>query len=206
LYSLASIGMWFFLSQQVRYLTPVFAPLAVVLAVGLAAASSPLVRIGGGIFVALALIGNLYMHVPLAQVAFQVVSGQVSEREYLIETLPGLYEASEEWVNKLPADSRVALYQENRGFYFDRSYFWANDLHHNMIPYDRLQNGNELADELRKFGITHVLFNLQFDENTKDSKWHQLLMDAVKKERLRPVFQSQKHDQRHPPVVGYVLQ
>ena len=31
-----------------------------------------------------------------------------------------------------------ALYQETRGFYFDRRYFWANPGQHNHIPYDRL--------------------------------------------------------------------
>jgi hypothetical protein len=204
LYSGASLGVWFFMSQQVRYLVPVFAPLAVVAAAIVAALASRPLRIAAGGFLALALVLNLAMHAPLGIDSVTLLSGQVSEREYLRASLPGLYEAAE-FVNRLPVDTRVALYQETRGFYLDRDYFWANPLHHNLIPYDRLQNGDELVTDLRRFGITHILINYQFTRGVAGTRWYELLEDAILKGRLKEVFRSRDHPPRAPPVVIYEL-
>ncbi len=189
LYFGGSLGFWFLLSHQSRYLVPIFAPLAVVVAVGVAALVSRPLRIAAGVFVALSLVMSVKLHAPLAQTSALVVSGAVSEDEYLRVSLPGLYEASL-YVNQLPSDSRVALYQETRGFYIDRNYFWANPLQHNLIPYDRLRSGAELVDWLQRFGNTHVLINYGFSKGTEASQWYRLLMDAIESRRLVESFRS----------------
>lgn len=204
LYGLASLGVWFLLTQQTRYLAPVFAPLAVVVAVTVAALPTVPLRAGAGAFAFLAMVFSLWMHQPVAQVSLQVVTGQVTERELLSQSLQGLYEASE-WVNTLPRTSRVAMYQEARGYYIDRNYFWANPLQHNMIPYDRLADGNGLAGELRRFGITHVLVNYDFCHGVEASPWYRLLMDAIRRERLRAVFASPNAVETRRGVMIYEL-
>lgn len=189
LYFGGSLGFWFLLSHQSRYLVPIFAPLAVVVALGVAALTSRWLRIAAGVFVALSLLLSVKMHAPLAQTSALVVTGVYSEDEYLRASLPGLYEASL-YVNQLPSDTRVALYQETRGFYIDRNYFWANPLQHNLIPYDRLKSGAELMEWLRRFGNTHVLINYGFSKGTEASQWYRLLMDAIENRRLVESYRS----------------
>lgn len=189
LYVGASMAAWFAMSQQTRYLTPVFAPLAACLALGVGALPAGLIRRAALAFSGAALVVNLQMHLPLAMSAAPVLLGQVSEAEYLNQSLPGLYEASQ-YVNTLPEESRIALYQETRGYYFDRRYFWANPLQHDLIPYDKLADGAALAGVLRQFGITHVLINYDFCRGVEASDWYRLLMSGIETGRLVESFRS----------------
>jgi hypothetical protein len=161
-------------------------------------------RAAGGTFLGLALVFNLGMHAPLAVGSMNVVSGQVPEEEYLQASLPGLYEAVR-YVNGLPGDSRVALYQEARGFYFDRDYFWANPLQHNLIPYDHLRTGAELAAELKRFRITHVLINYDFSRGVEGFAWYRLLMDGVREGNMRESFRSSRAEFGRRGVMVYEL-
>ena len=138
-------------------------------------------------------LAGLYLAGQMAGSAWWVVSGSVSRGEYLNALLPDLYPASQ-FVNTLPDDSRIALYQETRGFYFDRDYFWANPGQNDLVPYDRLNSGAELADFFRAPGgghATHVLINLSLTRpDLSGQKWLDLLIDAVDRRRLAPVFES----------------
>lgn len=204
LYFFLSLGAWFLLSQQSRYLVPIFAPLAAVLALVVAALPTWPLRAAAGAFAAGALFLNLGMHAPLAMDALNVVSGAVSPREYLRASLGPLQEASE-FVNTLPPGSRVALYQETRGFYFDRPYFWANPGQHNLIPYADLADGGALADALKRFGITHVLINFDFAQGVEAHHWYQVLMDAVRTGRLREVFRTRDAELGRRGIVVFEL-
>ncbi len=190
----ASILVWFFMTQQSRYLMPVFAPLAVVAAGVLATLQPRTLRIGAGVFTGLAVLLCAQLNLPLFQLALPVVSGTVSEAEYLQDNLDtrALAEAAQ-FVNGLPAEARIALYQETRGFYFDRDYFWANPGQHDLIPYGRLRNGDDLANALRRFRITHVLIN--FDNDPQHAvlslPWYRLLRDAVERGRLTELFHTE---------------
>ena len=191
LYSGLSILVWFFMTQQSRYLMPVFAPLAVVAAGVLATLEVRPLRLAAGAFTGFAVLLCALLNLPLAQMALPVVTGAVSEAEYLHANgdIASLAESAR-FVNTLPADSRVALYQETRGFYFDRDYFWANPGQHDMIPYDRLRTGDELADTLRGFRITHVLINYDNDPTRGylETPWYRLLQDAIRRGRLKPLY------------------
>jgi hypothetical protein len=205
LYTLASVALWFPLTQQSRYLVPVLAPLSAVVAIVLVALPSRGLRLAAGVFLGAAFLCNLAMHAELAVRSAQVL-GLPNKAEYLYSSLPGLYEASE-YVNTLPEGSRVALYGETRGFYLDRSYFWANPGHNHLIPYEELKDGDGLADALRRFGTTHVLMNFQFGPRPQEAQpaWYTLLMDAVQRGRLKARFMSTKHDPKMRPVVVYEL-
>jgi hypothetical protein len=206
LYALVSLGVWLLMSQQVRYLVPVFAPLAVVAAVVPALLTSRMLKVSAALFVGLALVLNLAMHAPLAVQSAAVVTGAVSEHDYLNAGLPGLYEASR-FVNSLPAHSRVALYQETRGYYFERPYFWANPGQHDLIPYEKLENGRQLAEALRRFGITHVLINYDFsrDPQMELTPWYRLLMDAIRQGHVEEVFRSRDAEFRRRGTMVYQI-
>lgn len=200
-----SMALWFLLSQQSRYLTAVFAPLAVVVAVLPAVLPGKTLRIGSGAFIAGALALNLLMHGPVAQSAINTALASPEEvDQYLATSLPGLYESTK-FVNQLPENSRIALYQETRGYYFDRPYFWANPLQHNLIPYDTLPDGTALVADLRRFGITHVLINHQFTTGVEASNWYRLLMDAIQTGSLVEVYRSTRAEAGRRGVIIYEL-
>jgi hypothetical protein len=181
---------------------PVFAPLAIVVGAVLAALPPRPIRHVALTVVGVSLAGSLLLFVPFFLFAWPAVTGQIPRDVYLTESLGGLAEAAE-YVNRLPEDSRIALYQETRGYYFDRKYFWANPLQHTLIPYASLKTGEDLVEALRRFGITHVLINFDFSKNVEEFHWYRLLMDAVQKDRLREMFRTQDAELGRRGIVIY---
>jgi hypothetical protein len=190
LYGLALLLPWFLLSQQSRYLLPVVAPMAVVAAAVVANLAAELPRWAAGGVVAL----SLFLHASwgwgqIVTRTWPVVSGEVSREQYLRRTF-GPCEAME-FINRLPPDSKVAFYQETRGYYLDREYMWANPLQHTLIPYEQFQHGGELARFLQqRLGITHVLLNRPGAVGSEKTDWYRLLSDAIDRGDLLPVFES----------------
>lgn len=187
-YAGLSLITWFGLSHQVRYLIPALPILAVALALGCTRLDRPVRRAALAVAGAGCALG-LQTHLPVALGVLQPVLNPGLRQDYLRASLGGLFEAAE-YANSLPGGSRIAFYQETRGYYFDRPYFWANPLQHNLIPYERLPSGTALLSELRRFGITHVLINYSFCEGVQDSRWYRLLMDALEHGKLAPRFAS----------------
>ncbi|MBM3458941.1 MAG: hypothetical protein FJX77_10475 [Armatimonadetes bacterium] len=204
-YAVGSLAAWFLLSHQIRYLIPVFAPLAVVTALLPVLLPGSLLRGSLAACLGASLLLNVKMHQELFQDSLRVVTGQVSREQFLDAYLPGLYEASR-YVNGLPTNVRVALYQETRGYYFDRRYFWANPLQHNWIPYDTLPNGRALAGQLRRFGITHVLINYDFCRGVEGASWYRLVMDGVRSGVFRESFRSRVGEPERRGVFIYELE
>jgi hypothetical protein len=192
-YALASGLVWWFLSQQSRYLMPVFAALAAAAVAAILALPGLALRRGAIGLAVVALAVGLYLAGQMAGVGWTVVSGSWSRAEFMNTYLPDLYSAAQ-FVNGLPADSRIALYQDTRGFYFDRDYFWANPGQNDLVPYDRLRTGDELADFFHAPGeahATHVLINLTMTRpDIETQHWIRLLFDAVDRHRLVPVYDS----------------
>lgn len=199
--------MWFGLSQQSRYLTMLAIPLVV-----LGAGQVARVRWGPVVAAAFALqaMATVYL-VNAFQTDHQleVVLGRVSEEDYLSQMLP-FYPAAQE-INRLPATSKTALYDEVFGFYLDRSYFWANPGHSMLIPYRELDSGHEYATEMSELGFSHVYINLGLGDRrfaeallgvpyTQDewsamqedlnTRWKLLVADAANAGRLRQVAQT----------------
>jgi 4-amino-4-deoxy-L-arabinose transferase-like glycosyltransferase len=190
---LAYVGVnfvaWFLLSQQTRYLLPVLAPAGIVAAAVLAALPHGFLRVAASGLIAVSLLVNVIATQRLTlEPVFPVVLGQESRDAYLSRTLPDLYPALQ-FVNTLPASSRVAFLQEVRGFYADRDYFWANPLQHNLIPYESLPDGKALARFLReRLGITHVLLNRNFARGSEQTNWYRLLEDAAQRGSLVTLY------------------
>jgi 4-amino-4-deoxy-L-arabinose transferase-like glycosyltransferase len=148
--------MWFFLSQQSRYLTMLAVPLVVLGAAQVSRVRwGPVVAVG---FAVQALATVFIVNKTQTQLQLQVVTGKVSQDEYLTQLLP-FYGAAKR-INALPQGSKVALYDEVFGFYLDVPYFWANPGHSMLIPYETLASGEDYAAAMRSLGFTHVYVNL----------------------------------------------
>jgi 4-amino-4-deoxy-L-arabinose transferase-like glycosyltransferase len=163
LYSLAAFCAWFVLSQHIRYAIPLLPPLA--LCAGFAGseifgkARKELRPVAMGAVIIVCIISSAIFCV-LVSDAIPAAVGLESQSAYLARTLDGLYPMAQV-VNALPGGSKVIMYGETMGFYFDTPYMWGG-AHHNMIPYDRLHNANQLLAAYRRLGVTHVLMTTQF--------------------------------------------
>ncbi len=207
---LAMIGisfvMWFFLSQQSRYVVSAAVPLCVL--------AGGMIQDRLGKMVAMSVIGlqsaySLYLlGTQQLRAQLPVVIGQVSRDDYLAARAP--FSVVAKAVDELPAESGIALYDEVFGFFLNRPYFWANPGHCTRIPYERMTSGAELASALASLQMTHVYANLaQADPQTRsrwlaamadqpysaeeiqsmstnlDLKWRWLFADAVRQGRFR---------------------
>ncbi len=96
------------------------------------------------------------------------------------------------WTNKnLPADARVLLMPyENRGYFLDRDYLWANPIGQRILKLEQFENGEALWRDLRARGITHLLDNpkLVIDDIPH---WPQIetLLEELKAEYAQPIFE-----------------
>ncbi len=187
-YSLIAFCAWFGLSQHMRYALPLLPALA--LCAGFSGSEiMRKVRRELRPFVVAAVV--LACAMSLGTLAFVVAPGipaalhLEAQDAYLARTLDGLY-AMAHVVNSLPAGSKVIIYGETRGFYFDTPYMWG-DHHHNMIPYDRLADSGQLVAAYRKLGVTDVLMTAHYLEQVRKraGKLAQLLDDALETRALR---------------------
>lgn len=161
LWLLLAMWLWWLWSMQLtRYLLPTLALVApaagwaVVEAERHSALLSTVVRSAMGVWTVLALgLMSLYVW-PQAPAAL----GMVEADTYLSTT--ALYRASEAINERAPADAKVALYGEPRGYYLDRDYLWAEPGHSALIRYEQVDSPEDLVRELRRIGVTHVMLNL----------------------------------------------
>lgn len=149
--------MWFFLSQQSRYLTFLALPL-IIPAAGLAAhAGWKRLLAGAASLQAAYSIGMMYFTQTTDQV--RVALGAESREEYRLRTVP--FEKVARYLNEtVPSDGKIALYDEVFGYLLDPPYMWANPGHSSLIPYGQMLEGDAFADELEKLGFTHVFVNV----------------------------------------------
>ncbi len=83
--------------------------------------------------------------------------GVVRADDYLAGV--SLHAAAEVINQRAPANAKVALYGEPRGYYLDRDYLWAERGHSALIDYDTATTGEALVAEWRRLGVTHVMIN-----------------------------------------------
>lgn len=161
--TIGSIGiamlMWFFLSQQSRYLIGLAVPLCALL-------GGAVVRLRAGPVVAAAAAAQgLYsawlIKTFRTDVQLPVLAGKVTEDQFLSST--PFHEAAKT-IDEVCKNGRVALYNEVFGFFLDVPYFWANPGHSTEIPYATLRDGHELALSLKSLGMTHVYLSLDYME------------------------------------------
>lgn len=153
--------MWFYLTQQSRYIIALVFPVAFLL-------SGAVGKLRLGVLPALAvcsqLAWTLFLFAPLDEHGKDQVSFLLApnEQEFLGKYLP-FWEPAQ-YLNELGRSERVkvALYDEVWGFYLDVPYFWANPGHSTMIRYEKISTAEQLVSSLKSLGTTHVFVNFQF--------------------------------------------
>ncbi len=216
LFVLSSVGigflMWFFLSQQSRYLTNLVIPLIPTALLLLEDKRWRILAMGAASLQALYSAGMIYM--TQTQDQMKVALGQEDRGAYRKRTVS--FSDAANSINQLGKNSKVALYDEVFGYLLDVPYFWANPGHSTLIPYETLDTGEEFSAKLREMGFTHVYLNMQMQDPefrerwikamgvqgtpvpfTEDEtanmnadlnlKWKFLIADAVNHHKLRPV-------------------
>ena len=153
---------WMLTGQYLRYLVPAFALLCLACGWGIekylqrSAAlkwSTTFALAAWLVFVPVVTVGH-------AQRTLPVILGQQTPDAYLARTFPA-YDALAWASANSPAEARFAVYGEPRCFYLQRDYFWADDIHNNLIDYSAVKTGDDLVRELVRLGATHVLWSAQ---------------------------------------------
>ncbi len=212
---LLSMGIWFVLSQQSRYIVTLGVPLAIM-------AGGAVVRLRAGPLLAglLALQAGYALWLTenlLVLPRLSVLFGSVSADTFLTRRVPFFKPAQR--INDVVKGGKVALYDEVFGSLLDVPYFWANPGHSSEIPYASHSTGAEYAAALRRMGMTHVYVSLSpvvadpafvphwlasmgLGDATPltdaeraglfaqfQTRWKVLLADAVRGGQIRPVEQ-----------------
>lgn len=177
--------VWFWLSQQSRFLIPLLPLGAVAASVGVVASFRR---------------GILKVAVEGLAVAVLIVHGAL----FLTSSLPAIYAEREEYLAKavdiypaqrwanlsLPEGAKILLIGETRGFYLDRRYMWGDEGHHTLLRYSRMRSAGELLSMLRTLGITHIMVNLRFAPTFFDGRdaMSRLFMELLREGKLRPLL------------------
>jgi hypothetical protein len=157
---LASAGLtfflWYFLSQQSRYVTSL-APGAAIL-LGGAIATLRLGPVLAGLTALQALYSIWLFQSGRFSDQIQVVLGKVSATDYQTSRIP--FFAASQQMNQTVGTGKVALYDEVFGYLLDVPYMWANPGHSTIIPYDGMKNGEDFVREMKRLGFTHAYISL----------------------------------------------
>jgi hypothetical protein len=178
-----SLAMWFFLSQQSRYILSLAPLLAVVGAAAMAPSRFALWRSVAGFVIAAQALYSFWMVGTLVSVAqLPVVLGRVDRQEWMAARIP-LAARAKAIKAEVGPQGKVALYDEVFGYVLDVRYEWANPGHPTRIPYPNLTDGAGLVDALLDLGFTHVYVNLGYQEPS----WRERLGAALMgRARLTP--------------------
>ena len=201
---------WTVLSQQSRYILALAIPL---LALGAKAIdwkpTKHLIPVAAGI----QLLVSLYLYnASVILERLPVLAGGLTEQEFIegFETSDGQRvsgKVATATLNKVtkddPAVKKIALLDEVFGFYIDKPYFWAGPGHTTEVAWAKMQNAQDMIDNFKQLGITHVYLNNQYvpdldkwnqsltqprsEPLAEDirNKWRQLVGDAIHEGKLK---------------------
>jgi len=151
--------IWFFLTQQNRYLLPVLPALALAGAGAFAWLaksrhwSTRVFQVLLGVELAVALatcIILVYQQLP-------PVLGLESHETYLNRSYgKNIYPISQQINHRLPKAAKIMLLGETRGFYLDRNYLWGPG-NNNLIPPEATKTPEALLSALTELKVTHLL-------------------------------------------------
>jgi len=181
---------WFVLMQQTRYLLPGIPCAAVLMGVVFANATKPLRATLAGI-TAICFVWTLSVCTPLITDGINTLTARQSREEQIFRRLGPLGRASL-WINQnTPAESKVALFDEVRGYYINRQILWAEPNHADgLLPWASFMDSAALARELTQRGYTIVLINnanRSADKGSVSGGWRALVDDAVASGRFSPL-------------------
>lgn len=158
---IAQVLLWFALTQQSRYLFPVYGLLGA-LSAGLAYKIESLksLKIGLWVIFTVTAFCGLYTIIPSTMDRTAVALGRETTNDYLSRSVD-VYRADNYINENLPGDARIALFGDTRGLYLNREFTWA-DWGHNTRFSRNYSSAGDLAQYLRSQGFTYALVNLRF--------------------------------------------
>lgn len=207
-----SLLMWFFLSQQSRYIVGLMFPLSI-----LAAGAISRLAIGKvfQLLIPVQALAGLYVtYTAVTSDQLEVALGQTDREAYRVRRISFAEPAAE--INSTVKPAKIALFDEVFGFLLDVPYFWGNPGHTTEVGYEAMETQDDFVDGLQKQGISHLYWNLsltpkpQRDELLQasglvgtpvalnpdvranlmadtQSKWKPLLVEAIASGRIRLV-------------------
>ncbi len=176
---------WLYSMQLTRYLLPALALLAPAAGYGIYRSinAGVVLRLSARVVVGLWLVIALLFNVLAFSPALLAIFGVVSWDSYLRKSL-GVYAPSQYINEHTPPNAKVITYGEPRCFYLDREYLWGDWHYHQMIIYDKMKEPEELITAYRRLGITHILINQTYFQ---DSSTIRLLRGASDRGYVRKV-------------------
>ncbi len=184
----AQLVVWFAMTQQSRYLIPALALLAP-LASGLLWRDMRLQKARSAwwtMVIATALFGLVTLVPGLSQ-SLPYMLGVQDRDEYLTKALD-IYPAVKFANENLPANSKLALFGDTRGFYLDCDYVWA-DYGHNLRFSEHCASLEEFLHLLKSNNVTHVLVNFRFFPREQDAVGNaKLVYQAIRTGRFEPIY------------------
>lgn len=161
-FSVASLVIWFFLTQQVRYLLPVLAPACLVTVDGMCALLRERKASGYtlAIVFAVSVLGSMAIGAARLNTTLPVATGEITKADYIGHGLNSY--GAMQFLNGLPHGSRVIFYGEPRGFYCDQPYMLGDSGPDPQFPpYGQLGSPQALLAYFKAHGIRYILINAQ---------------------------------------------
>jgi len=184
--------IWFMLTQQSRYLLPMFVFSAVFIPaiLGCIKGGNAVKGLLMSFFVISSIFGILIMF-NTANTRYPVVNGSWSVDQYLTRYFKP-YEA-DKFVNSLTDKNvKVALFGDTEGFYLNKPYVWG-DYGHNTIFTHKYKNVDEFISDLKKNKITHIIVpfgkappTIGLRQTAEDTNLQ--VFTAIEKGKVRQVF------------------
>lgn len=188
LFALGSAVGWFFLMQQIRYLLAIF-PITAALT------TARLEHTGKGVktlFIGLLTLQSLFCLWLFGTIYLSEVPSALEDREAYLERKLQPYSAFRYINQQTPAESKVILFDEPRCFYLDRNYLWGNPGHHRVILFERLETAEDMIEEFKRQGFTHVVINRAFAPSETQDRWRLHLEESIQNGQLLLQFSSKR--------------
>lgn len=181
---------WFVLMQQTRYLLPGI-PCAAVLTGVVFASSSKSIKLAQVVITAICMMWTLSVGTPLINDGLDTLLARKNRDEQIYRRLGPLGRASL-WINQnTEKSSKVALFDEVRGYYIDRQILWAEPNHADgLLPWKSFTNSADLARELKSRGYSTILINnanRSADKGSVSGGWRNLVDEAITSGQFMPL-------------------
>lgn len=155
---------WFLTSQNLRYLTYAFPLLSIVTAFVIYSlansATSNAFRSFIAVVVAVVLVSNTVLLFGANAKQLPVALGLESEAEFFAKLKDGQIYAMCKFTNSnLPANARILLLYEDRGYHCDTPYFVGDPKQQAFIDYSKISDAEDYAKRLVEIGVTHIIVN-----------------------------------------------
>jgi hypothetical protein len=96
------------------------------------------------------------------------LNGSIDRDQFLLEKIPG-YQAFLFANQNLPPDAHIWLgLWESRGYYLEPRYTWMNPISQRDIKIEEFNDAEQLVNELRSRGITHIMLSSMYLDEFKE--------------------------------------